>query len=70
MLYECLGRTFLLDHSYPGQSSEVKQQIVEMTLNARGICDIARVDTERKLLYNASPHPYRLRFLIRASLPQ
>jgi len=43
MLYECLGRTFLLDHSYPGQSSEVKQQMVDMAMNASGIRDTARV---------------------------
>jgi transposase-like protein len=39
----CAGRTFLLDSSYPGQSPAVKQQIVEMALNARGIRDTARV---------------------------
>ena len=39
----CAGRTFLLDYSYPGQSPEVKQQIVEMALNASGIRDTARV---------------------------
>ena len=37
------GRTFLLDYSYAGQSSEVKQQIVDMAMNARGIRDTARV---------------------------
>ena len=39
----CAGRTFLLDYSYPGQSPEVKQQIVEMAMNASGIRDTARV---------------------------
>src|SRR5262249_1218116 len=39
----CAGRTFLLDYSYPGQSPAVKQQIVEMALNASGIRDTARV---------------------------
>jgi len=39
----CPSRTFLLDYSYPGQSPEVKQQIVEMALNARGMRDTARV---------------------------
>src|SRR5919108_4908759 len=39
----CAGRTFLLDYSYPGQSPEVKQQIVEMAINASGIRDTARV---------------------------
>ena len=37
------GRTFLLEYTYAGQSSEVKQQIVEMALNASGIRDTARV---------------------------
>ena len=37
------GRTFLLDYAYAGQSSEVKQQIVDMALNASGIRDTARV---------------------------
>ncbi len=37
------GRTFLLDYAYAGQSPEVKQQIVEMAMNASGIRDTARV---------------------------
>ena len=28
----CAGRTFLLDYSYPGQSPEVKRQIVDKYL--------------------------------------
>jgi transposase-like protein len=43
---ECLlgrGRTFLLEYTYAGQSSEVKQQIVDMAMNASGIRDTARV---------------------------
>ena len=39
----CAGRPFLLDYSYPGQSPAVKQQIVEMAMNASGIRDTARV---------------------------
>jgi transposase-like protein len=39
----CAGRTFLLDYSHPGQSPEVKEQIVEMAMNASGIRDTARV---------------------------
>ena len=31
------------DYSYPGQSPAVKQQIVEMAMNASGIRDTARV---------------------------
>jgi transposase-like protein len=37
------GRTFLLDYAYAGQSPAVKQQSVEMALNARGMRDTARV---------------------------
>ncbi len=37
------GRTFLLVYSYAGQSPEVKEQIVEMAMNASGIRDTARV---------------------------
>src|SRR6516162_5140445 len=43
---QCLegrGRTFLLEYSYAGQSPDIKQQIVDMALNASGIRDTARV---------------------------
>jgi transposase-like protein len=43
---ECLlgrGRTFLLEYTYAGQLPEVKQQIVDMAMNASGIRDTARV---------------------------
>src|SRR5947199_8045622 len=36
-------RTFLLEYSYTGQSPDVKQQIVDMAMNASGIRDTARV---------------------------
>lgn len=39
----CDGRTFILEHSYPGRSRQVKQQIVDMALNGSGIRDTARV---------------------------
>ena len=39
----CAGRTFLLDYRYPGQSPEVKRQIVDIALNASGMRDTARV---------------------------
>src|SRR5262249_27668566 len=39
----CDGRTFLLDYSYAGRSAEIKQQIVDMAMNASGIRDTARV---------------------------
>ena len=35
------GRTFLLEYTYAGQSPAVKQQIVDMALNASGIRDTA-----------------------------
>jgi len=37
------GRTFLLAYTYAGQSPAVKQQIVDMAMNASGIRDTARV---------------------------
>src|ERR1700752_4468807 len=37
------GRTFLRMYTYPGRLPQVKQQIVEITLNGSGIRDIARV---------------------------
>src|SRR5262245_40768979 len=39
----CDGRTFLLDYSYAVHSAEIKQQIVDMAMNASGIRDTARV---------------------------
>jgi transposase-like protein len=39
----CNGRTFLLDYSYAGHSAEIKQQIVDLAMNASGIRDTARV---------------------------
>jgi transposase-like protein len=39
----CAGRTFLLDYTYVGQSPDVKQQIVDMAMNASGIRDTVRV---------------------------
>src|SRR4029077_13251732 len=39
----CAGRTFLLDYTYPGQSPEVKRQIVDMAMNTSGMRDTARV---------------------------
>ena len=43
---QCLagrGRTFLLEYSYAGQSPDIKQQSVDMAMNASGIRDTARV---------------------------
>ncbi len=40
---ECPYQTFSLDLAYPGRKREVKQQIVQMTLNGSGMRDISRV---------------------------
>jgi transposase-like protein len=37
------GRMFLLEYTYAGQLPEVKEQIVDMAMNASGIRDTARV---------------------------
>ncbi len=39
----CNRRTFLQEYVYQGRLPDVKQQIVDMTMNGRGIRDIARV---------------------------
>jgi transposase-like protein len=39
----CDGRTFILDYAYPGQSRQVKQQIVDLAINGSGVRDTARV---------------------------
>lgn len=40
---ECPHSTFSLDLNYPGRKREIKQQIVEMTLNGSGVRDNFRV---------------------------
>jgi transposase-like protein len=43
---QCLegrGRTFLLEYAYAGQSPAIKEQIVDMAMNASGMRDTARV---------------------------
>jgi len=40
---EQCGRTFMRESADPGRTPEGKRQIVEMTLNGGGVCDIARV---------------------------
>ena len=37
------GRTFLLEYSYAGQAPAIKQQIIDMAMNASGIRDTASV---------------------------
>jgi insertion element IS1 protein InsB len=39
----CIPRSFLLEYIYQGRLPEVKQQIIDMSLNASGIRDTARV---------------------------
>ena len=39
----CPSQSFLLEYSYQGRLPEVKQQIIDMSLNASGIRDTARV---------------------------
>jgi len=39
----CPWQSFLLEHSYQGRLPEVKQQIIDMSLNASGMRDTARV---------------------------
>ena len=39
----CTRQTFLLEYVYHGRLPDVKQQIVDMTMNGSGIRDIARV---------------------------
>lgn len=39
----CPYRTFVLTQTYSGRTQQVKQQIVEMTLNGSGVRDIAQM---------------------------
>ena len=39
----CPSPSFLLEYSYQGRLPEVKQQIIDMSLNASGMRDTARV---------------------------
>jgi len=41
--WECSHQSFLLDSAYKGRSPEIKQQVIEMSLNGSGIRDTARV---------------------------
>lgn len=40
---ECPYTTFSLNLAHPGRTKQVKEQIVEMSLNGSGVRDIARV---------------------------
>jgi insertion element IS1 protein InsB len=40
---ECTHQSFLCDPAYKGRLPEIKQQVIEMSLNASGVWDTARV---------------------------
>ena|SRR5215207_2210567 len=40
---ECKKSTFIIDHERKGWLPEIKEKIIEMTLNGSGIRDISRV---------------------------
>jgi transposase-like protein len=40
---ECRGKTFIGEYSALGRLPQIKEQIIEMSLNGSGIRDIARV---------------------------
>jgi transposase-like protein len=39
----CAHQSFLLDPAYKGRLPEIKQQVIEMSLNSSGVRDTARV---------------------------
>jgi transposase-like protein len=39
----CSHQSFLLDSAYQGRSPQIKQQVIEMSLNGSGVRDTARV---------------------------
>ena len=39
----CAHQSFLLDSAYKGRSPEIKQQVIDMSLNGSGVRDTARV---------------------------
>ena len=43
VLPACYGKTFIRDYSDLGRLPQIKEQIIEMSLNGSGIRDIARV---------------------------
>ena len=40
---DCPRRSFVLDPTYKGRRPEIKQQVIDMSLNGSGIRDTARV---------------------------
>ena len=60
----CTPQSFLLEYRYQGRLPEVKQQIIDMSLNASGVRDTARVlristDTVLRELRKKKPHWHR-----------
>lgn len=59
---KCSPHSFLLDPAYKGRLLEIKQQVIEMSLNDSGIRDTARVlqistaTVIQELKKRASPH--------------
>ena len=39
----CSHQSFLLDSAYKGRSPQIKQQVIDLSLNGSGVCDTARV---------------------------
>ena len=39
----CSHQSFLLDSAYKGRSPQIKQQVIELSLNGSGVRDTARV---------------------------
>src|SRR5262245_49620743 len=40
---DCSHQSFLLDSAYKGRSPEIKQRVIDMSLNGSGVRDTARV---------------------------
>jgi transposase-like protein len=60
----CSHQSFLLDSAYKGRSPQVKQQVIELSLNGSGVRDTARVlgispTTVIQELKKKGPHSHR-----------
>jgi transposase-like protein len=61
---DCSHQSFLLESAYKGRSPEIKQQVIDMSLNGSGVRDTARVlgispTTVIQELKNKGPHSPR-----------
>jgi transposase-like protein len=61
---DCSHQSFLLDPTYKGRLPEVKQQVIELSLNGSGIRDTARM-----LQINPTPVIHELKKRGRPSRP-